>query len=88
VFAIATHSFTEQECTELTAQFFSHVKAPELKHSSLQKRPVHQRAIIKFLERAVTTPNRIRIGVADKRYALTAKLVDVIGDHLTIREEA
>lgn len=77
-FAIATHSFSEDESVALKRRFFSAVQAPELKHSSLQARPRNQRAILKFLEFASAQPGRVRVVVADKRFALTAKLVDFI----------
>lgn len=77
-FAIATHSFSEDEAADLKRRFFGAVQAPELKHTSLQARPRNQRAILEFLEFAVEQLDRVRVMVADKRFALTAKLVDLI----------
>ena len=77
-FAIATHSFSEDESTGLKQRFFSAVQAPELKHSSLQGRARNQRAIMDFLQFAAEQTGRVRVMVADKRFALTAKLVDFI----------
>lgn len=77
-FAIATHSFAEEESAGLKQRFFGRVQAPELKHSSLQRNARNQRAIVDFLQFAAQEVGRVRVMVADKRFALTAKLVDFI----------
>src|SRR6478752_7443463 len=74
-FAIATHSFSEEEASAVKRRFFAAVQAPELKHSSLQRTAKHQRSVLDFLEFASQQSGRVRVMVADKRFALTAKLV-------------
>lgn len=76
-FAIATHSFSEDESATLKRRFFGAVQAPELKHSSLQRTARNQRAMLDFLQFA-SEKGRVRVMVADKRFALTAKLVDFV----------
>jgi hypothetical protein len=77
-FAIAVHFFTEDETATLKRRFFGAVQALELKHSSLQRTARNQRAMLDFLQFASKQKGRVRIMVADKRFALTAKLVDFV----------
>ncbi len=68
------------------ASFFGGVKAPELKHSSLQGRAIHQKAIVEFVRFLISNPGRVRVGIAHKQYALTGKLVDFIVEPVMHRD--
>lgn len=75
VFVVASHNLTEDEASALKEQHFGHVKAEELKHSSLQRREQHHAAVTALLD-AVLTSDRARASMAYKPYALIAKIVD------------
>lgn len=78
VFVIATHSIGEPDCVELKSRFFGGVQATELKHAVLQRRGQHQRAIVSFLGSLFESQSQVRVVLAHKRFALTAKLVDFL----------
>lgn len=61
------------------APLFTKVKATELKHSALASRRPQARMLIDALRelRAVHV-DRIVVGITDKRYALTGKIVDLV----------
>ncbi len=86
IFVIATHSYSEDECAAFKRDFFSAVKAPELKHSSLQGRAVHQQSMVRFLGFLVANPGRVRVALAHKQFALTGKLVDLIIEPIAHRD--
>lgn len=79
VFVICTHSLDEETCAELKARHFSKVKAVELKHSALISRAPHARMLLDALcELKAKHLDRILVGVHDKKYALTGKIVDLV----------
>ncbi len=78
VFVICTHSLTEQECAEIKARHFAGVRARELKHSELSKRPAQQEMVLSALEELVTRSEQIKVGISHKRYALVLKIVDLV----------
>lgn len=79
VFALASIHLNEAACAELKARFFGRVQATELKYSQLRRRTSNQRLVLDFIEH-VTVHHRedIKVYVAEKRYALTAKVVDIL----------
>ncbi len=78
VFVICTHSLSEVECEQIKARHFAEVKARELKHSDLSKRPSQQKMVLSALDELVTRSEQIKVGVSHKRYALTGKIVDLV----------
>lgn len=78
IFAVATHSLSTDESIALRTQFFSGAKAPELKHGALQNRTSHRAALLAFLDFVMSNPERFRVVFADKRFALSAKVVDFV----------
>jgi hypothetical protein len=79
IFALASLQMDEAECCILKDRFFAFIKSTELKHSSLRKYAVQQRAVLAFLEYLSNNHRqRVKIAVADKRFVLTAKIVDMI----------
>ncbi len=55
---------------------FSYARVVELKHSELRRKKRHQEAVLECLRELVHRPNAVRIALAHKRFALTAKVVD------------
>jgi hypothetical protein len=77
VFVLATHDLSQEECLALRDKHFSRVKASELKHDTLGKRPNQQQMVLAFLEDlGKSHPGRVWVGVVHKRYALLGKIVD------------
>lgn len=78
-FVICTHSLDEPTCAALKAKHFSKVKAAELKHSALASRRPQARMLLEALgELRADHADRILVGINDKRYALTGKIVDLV----------
>jgi len=78
VFTIATLNYPETTCQQLKANFFNNVRSVELKHSSLRKSPRQQRMVLAFLKELSRNNESVKISLVHKRYALTAKLVDLV----------
>lgn len=79
VFVICTHSLDESTCAAMKARHFSKVKAVELKHSTLASRRPQAKMLLGALnELRAEHVDRILVGVNDKRYALTGKIVDLV----------
>lgn len=78
-FVICTHSIDEETCAALKAKHFGGVKAAELKHSKLAaRRPQAKKLIAALTELRADFVDRILVGISDKRYALTGKVVDLV----------
>lgn len=79
IFVLASHRLGETLSSELKNRFFGRVQTKELKYSKLRRRPRQQRMVVEFVrELAATYQPAIKIYVAQKRYALTAKIVDIL----------
>jgi len=78
VFTIATLNYSETTCQQLKSNFFNTVRSAELKHSALRRSPRQQRMVLAFLDELSRNVESIKISVVHKRYALTAKLVDLV----------
>ena len=78
IFVVASHNFNEQTSKELKTIFFSEVKARELKHSSLSKRPNQQKMVLKFLEYLFNNSGHVKVSVIDKKFAVVCKIVEII----------
>lgn len=79
VFVICTHSLDEPTCADLKARHFSKVKAAELKHSALASRRPQAKMLLEALSELRTVHvDRILVGLSDKKYALTGKIVDLV----------
>jgi hypothetical protein len=74
---VASHDLSEVDAASLKREHFGHVKADELKHSSLQRRRAHQEAVVAFLT-SVLTADRARVSIAHKQYALVATIVELV----------
>jgi len=80
VFTVATLNYPETICQQLKANFFNNVRSVELKHSALRKSPRQQRMVLAFLDELSRNVQSVKISMVHKRYALTAKLVDLVGE--------
>lgn len=80
VFTIATLHYPEITCQQLKARFFQSVRSLELKHSSLRKSPRQQHMILAFLDELSRNTESVKMSIVHKRYALTAKLVDLLAE--------
>ncbi|MFL5657303.1 MAG: DUF3800 domain-containing protein [Ktedonobacteraceae bacterium] len=80
VFTVATLNYSEVTCRQLKASFFQNVRAVELMHSALRKSPGQQRMVLAFLKELSRDVASIKISLVHKRYALTAKLVDLVAE--------
>lgn len=79
VFALASHHLSETTSVDVKSQFFGRVQARELKYSQLRRRPSQQQMVVRFVrEMAASHRNKVKIYVAQKRYGLTAKIVDIL----------
>jgi hypothetical protein len=78
VLSIATVKAGECTCQTLKDRFFGRVRAAELKHSSLARRPQQPRMVLNFLEHLSTQPQLVKLGIAHKKYTLITKMVDLI----------
>src|SRR5216683_7748809 len=77
VFVLASHDLPEEVCAALKQQHFGGIRAHELKHMSLQKRPRQQQMVLALLrDLANRYPSRVKCAVIHKKYALLAKVVD------------
>ena len=76
VFVLATIFLPEEECQAIKADHFRAVRARELKHSELCKRPRPQAMVLDFLRRAVKRPEIIKFSILHKRYDLVGQMVD------------
>ncbi len=77
-FVLATIRASERKCQQWKAKYFKIVRATELKHAVLAKRPAQQKLVLDFLRSLSQQPQNVKVLVAHKRFALTAKLVDVL----------
>lgn len=64
------------EAIRLKSEFFSAVRAPELKFSLLARRPIHQERVLRFLAGVSAQSEAVMLSVSLKRYALVGKIVD------------
>jgi hypothetical protein len=78
IFVLASHNFDEEESQELKIQFFGKVRADELKHSSLRRRPAQQEMVVNFLQYLSDKQDRIKLFISYKPYAVVGKIVDSI----------
>ena len=79
VFALASLHVEEGRAAQLKNEFFGQLNREELKYSQMRRRPSQQRLIASFVS-AMASNHRafVKIYVVDKRYALAAKIVDIL----------
>lgn len=77
-FALVAHIISEEESTQLKAEYFGGNQARELKFSQLWRRPRSQRQIIQFLAEIPHPEESIKVSITHKRFALTAKMFDML----------
>ena len=75
-FAVASLRIEEAEAQQLKSRFFGGLKSTELKYSSIKKR--HRPALFDFLSHLRTRPETVKFTIVDKRYALLAKMFDLL----------
>ena len=80
VFVLATICLPEDQCRTIKGDHFGAVRARELKHSELCKRPRSQAMVLDFLRRAVQRPEIIRFSILHKRYDLVCQMVDWLAE--------
>lgn len=77
-FVLASLLIDEDEAIALKRDFFSKVKAEELKHSSLAGRKPQQKLVYHFLEYIRERTSILKVGVINKKYALVCQIVDFL----------
>ena len=78
-FSICTHAIDEATCADIKEKYFAEIQAKELKHSQLASRPKQAKMLLAALRDLTDNHHeKIIVGVSDKRYALLAKIVDLI----------
>jgi len=78
VFTLASIKLNEGDCKDLKSQFFNKIRARELKHSKVSSRASQQEMVIDFLKHLSKHPEFIKLAVADKRFVLLTKIVDIL----------
>jgi len=78
LFVVASLAIEPDEATALKSRFFGGVKANELKHSQLVRRPRQRAMVLDFLAHLSTVPNTSKTWLVDKEYAAWLKVVDHI----------
>lgn len=78
VFVLASFYLSEDYCRDLKDEFFSKVKAKELKHSRLSKYPAQQNVIIDFLRQMAKESDSVKFAIAHKHYVLVTKIADLL----------
>lgn len=76
IFVQATHDFSDTETQKIIDSIFSGVKAAELKHKNLSRKPAHQERIAEFIRFAVSDPSRVATWVAHKEFAAATMVVE------------
>ncbi len=79
-FVLATLNLTEEVCLGIKDTFFSAVKAAELKHSALRRRPSQQAMVADFISHIASNPRSYKLSVTDKQFALVTKMVDLVAE--------
>ena len=77
-FVLATISFEEHEAKAIRDSFFAHVRARELKHSSLAKNIRQHSMVLEYLKYLQSCPHRFKMYVIEKEFATVAKIVDYL----------
>lgn len=76
LFVQATTDYSKEETQEIIDTIFKDVKADELKHKSLSRKPAHQDRVVELVKHAVSTPKRVRTWVAHKEFAAVTFIVE------------
>lgn len=76
IFVQATHDFSEAETKDVIRSIFKDVKATELRHKALSRRPAHQDRVVELVKHAIKNPNRVATWVAHKEYAAVTMVVE------------
>lgn len=78
VLSMASLCCDEAKCTDIRQRVFAARKGSELKYSSLSKSPAGRKMIMELLRELAASPSIVKVAMADKRYALVGKMVDLI----------
>jgi hypothetical protein len=78
VLSMASLCCAEAKCTDIKQRIFASTRSSELKYSSLSKSAAGRKMIIEFLRELAASPTIVKVAMADKRYALVGKMVDLI----------
>lgn len=78
IFVLASLKLSEEESSFLKAAFFGTVRADELKFSRLRSTGSRQSMVLEFLHSIAHHVDVLRLTVIHKRYALVAKIVDLV----------
>ena len=76
IFTIASLHLPEGTCKELKEKHFALIKAKELKHTNLVKRPVQQKMVFNLIKDLACNSKVVKFSVSHKRYVLVSKMVD------------
>jgi hypothetical protein len=76
IFVQATTNYDAAETEELIYRFFGGVKADELKHGALSRKPAHQQRVIDLVQFVANDPNRVSTWIAHKEYAAVTFIVE------------
>lgn len=77
-FVLATISFQEDEAKAIRDNFFSGVRARELKHGSLAKNGKQHRMVLEYLKYLQACQHQFKMYVVDKEFAAVSKIVDYL----------
>jgi hypothetical protein len=76
-FVLASLVISDDAASQLARQVFPHVKAAELKHSSLVKRPQGRQMVLQFLKALRPVSKGAATFIVHKEFCVVAKLVDL-----------
>lgn len=78
-FVVASICLEELDCIELKQRFFGTIRAKELKHSLVQRRPKQQNCVFEFISFMKDShKDCIKFGVMHKKFVLTSKIADLL----------
>lgn len=76
IFVQATNDFSAAETKKITDTIFAGVKADELKHKKLSRKPAGRDCILGLIRFAASDPKRVATWVAHKEYAAVTMVVE------------
>src|SRR5262245_12396332 len=76
IFAQASNDFSDDETAAIVKDLFSGVKAGELKHKSLYRKPSYQDRIVELIRIARREPQRVATFVTHKEFAMITFIIE------------
>src|SRR5690242_14570620 len=75
-FVQGSNNFSDEEAQKIISQIFNDVKAEELKHRNLSRRPAGQERVVEFIKLIAKDPERVATWAAHKEYAMVTFIVE------------